>query len=397
MTHVDVVLFGGGAAGLWLLAELTRQGHSALLLESRALGTGQTISSQGILHGGLKYTLQGLLTPAARQVREMPSVWRDCLAGTGPLDLQRTRVRSPHCFLWQTASWSSQLGMLGARIGLQVRPESLAVADRPALLADCPGTVAKLPEQVISPASFLADLSRQLSDRILLIDPARVDFRRTSVQDSIEIRLSLLEHGELSLLPKSIVLSAGAGNAGLREQLGLAANAMQRRPLHMVLARGTLPEFNGHCVDGAQTRVTITSDEDREGRVVWQIGGQVSEAGAKLSARELIQHTQRELLAVLPGVKLDSMEWSTYRVDRAEGVTATGGRPDTVQLRRDGNVFTVWPTKLVLAPQLAHEVINVLPAATNRGLAELGAPLSGWPRPPVACPPWDDPATAWMT
>ena len=46
-TRLDVVIFGGGAAGLWLLDELVRAGYEALLLEAGALGAGQTIASQG--------------------------------------------------------------------------------------------------------------------------------------------------------------------------------------------------------------------------------------------------------------------------------------------------------------------------------------------------------------
>ena len=71
---LDVLIFGGGAAGLWLLAELTGKGHAAVLLESSRLGSGQTIAAQGILHGGLKYTLQGLLTPSAQHISAMPAI-----------------------------------------------------------------------------------------------------------------------------------------------------------------------------------------------------------------------------------------------------------------------------------------------------------------------------------
>jgi len=67
MIELDAVIFGGGAAGLWILDELRRAGLAILLLEGgrRGLGSGQTIASQGIIHGGLKYTLAGLLTPSA--------------------------------------------------------------------------------------------------------------------------------------------------------------------------------------------------------------------------------------------------------------------------------------------------------------------------------------------
>ena len=81
LMRCDAVIFGGGIAGLWLLDELRRGGYSAVLLESRALGSGQTVASQGIIHGGLKYTLSGMLTKSAANISEMPGLWRECFAG----------------------------------------------------------------------------------------------------------------------------------------------------------------------------------------------------------------------------------------------------------------------------------------------------------------------------
>ena len=56
-TQLDALVIGGGVAGLWCLDALREAGFDAALLESGALGTGQSISAQGILHGGVKYSL----------------------------------------------------------------------------------------------------------------------------------------------------------------------------------------------------------------------------------------------------------------------------------------------------------------------------------------------------
>ena len=40
----DIVIFGGGIAGLWLLNRLRTEGYQAILLESRELGGGQTFA-----------------------------------------------------------------------------------------------------------------------------------------------------------------------------------------------------------------------------------------------------------------------------------------------------------------------------------------------------------------
>jgi glycerol-3-phosphate dehydrogenase len=389
---LDAVIFGGGAAGLWLLDELTRRGLDVLLIEATALGHGQTVASQGIIHGGLKYTLTGLLTPAAKQIREMPNVWRSCLAGEAAPDLSRTHVRSHFCHLWRTDSISSRLGMIGASLGLRVAPRPVDETERPQILAGCPGTVARLDEQVISPVSFVADLAAQHYERIVRLDVARdVEFEVPSAGQVRRLRIRIpLTAESLTLSPRHVIFTAGAGNAELRTRVGLTTPVMQRRPLHMVMLRGDLPQFHGHCVDGAKTRVTITSDSDAAGKTVWQVGGQIAEAGVAWDRSRLVAQAQFELQTVLPAIDLRCVEWGTYRVDRAEGRTASGARPDTIQILRDGNTITAWPTKLALAPMLAREVAGMLGEPTAQSSCDFDPTAwQDWPRPAIAAPPWE--------
>jgi glycerol-3-phosphate dehydrogenase len=394
MIDVDVVIFGGGATGLWLLDQVSRRGDRVLLLEAGRLGAGQTVASQGIIHGGLKYTLQGLLTPAAREIREMPDVWRQCLTGRRTPDLRNTRLRAECCHLWRSDSFRSRLGMLGARVGLHVAPHEVSAADRPEVLSGCPGPVARLEEQVLSPASFVADLARQHRPRILKIDAeAGLEFVTAKSGGAPQVRVEHARTGELvEISARQIVLAAGAGNTVLRSKLGLPADQMQKRPLHMVLVRGNLPLLNGHCVDGARTRVTITTDADSAGRTVWQVGGQLAEEGVTCDEPTLVRRACDELHAVLPGVSFCDCEFGTYRIDRAERAMPRGGRPDTATVLADGSILTVWPTKLALAPQAAQIVVALLPRKDpNIAGKSVFDPteLADWPRPEVALPPWE--------
>ncbi len=394
---VDVLIFGGGAAGLWLVDALSRRGERVLLLEAGQLGQGQTIASQGIIHGGLKYTLQGLLTPAAREIRDMPEIWRQCLAGERAPDLRNTRLRAASCHLWRSDSLRSRLGMLGARIGLHARAPNSAAADRPAVFAGCPGTVALLAEQVIVPASFIADLAGQHREQLLRIEPDKVRFVLSGAGVVKQVAMVHPESGEeLVLQPGRVVLAAGAGNLALRTHCGLSSGEMQKRPLHMLLVRGNLPVLNGHCVDGARTRVTITSDQDSEGRTVWQVGGQLAEDGVVLDESQLVRRARDELKEVLPGVEFSDCEWAAYRVDRAESAMPRGGRPDTATVLSEGNIITAWPTKLALVPQLTRMVEAYLPPSKETGAGERAFDLKqfeAWPRPQVALPPWETPRT----
>jgi glycerol-3-phosphate dehydrogenase len=393
--ELDAVVFGGGAAGLWLLDALIGTGHRAILLESGDLGSGQTIASQGIIHGGLKYSLRGALTPSARAIRDMPQRWRDSMAGDLRPDLSHTRRRAEFCHLWQTRQLRSRMAMLGALRGLAVTARTLDDVERPEVLRDCPGTVARLDEQVIEPASFIGDLAQQHGAAILSID----------ARGGIEVdqcpgggrRIRLLSPADgtpLDLLPRRIILCAGAGNAGMREQLGLPPREiMQRRPLHMVVLRGDdLPPLNGHCVDGMATRVTITSTRDHADRMVWQVGGQIAESGVACDRDELVARARRELDEVLPGVDLRAADWGTYRVDRAEAASGGGARPGDAALIEEGDVMTAWPTKLALVPRLVDDIVARL--GTPGGPAPDLRSLARWPRPGVACPPWDE-ETTW--
>ncbi len=393
ISKLDVLIFGGGAAGLWLLDELIRRKIRVLLIENRALGDGQTVASQGIIHGGIKYRLTGLLTPSAQAVRGMPSVWRDCLVGRREPKLCDTGVLSPCCYLWRTASLKSKVGLLGARLGLQSGATRVSIEDRPTVLATCPGDVFRVEEQVIDVVSFLQDLAARHVDHILKAGHEQLTWR-TSAPGQVEAIIIEVENREaVELRPGRIVLTAGSGNAALRSCAQLPSDVMQSRPLHMVLIRGALPGLFGHCVDGGKTRVTITSCRDSQRRTVWLLGGQIAEDGVRMEQAELIDSAKRELKAVLPGANLPAAKWSTYRVDRAEEKTKFGLRPHGPVMRKEGSVITAWPTKLVLVPRLVAMIAEEIgyPSATDGSRPTVPA---GCPSPDVAMPPWET-QTEW--
>ena len=123
------------------------------------------------------------------------------------------------------------------------------------------------------------------------------------------------------------------------------------------------------------------------------VSGRIAEAGVDQNAPALIAHAKQELEAVLPGVDVSNTEWSTYRVDRAEMQTPQGKRPESVQIIREGNCITAWPTKLVLAPQLARQILADLPLPAPIDSQPIVRP-NPWANPVVALPPWET-ATTW--
>src|SRR5271163_1160515 len=55
MKEYDVVIIGGGIHGAGVLQAAAAAGHSALLVERRALASGTSSRSSKLIHGGLRY------------------------------------------------------------------------------------------------------------------------------------------------------------------------------------------------------------------------------------------------------------------------------------------------------------------------------------------------------
>ncbi|WP_339746365.1 FAD-dependent oxidoreductase [uncultured Rubinisphaera sp.] len=390
--EADIVIIGGGIAGLWTLDELRRNGVRALLLENRTLGFGQTISSQGIIHGGLKYSLKGVLTASADEIREMPLVWRECLSGQREPNLSKTNVRSHCCYLWQTRALSSQAGMLGAQLNLRIKPKNISDHQRPEILRETPGHVYRLDEQVLSPSSLLNSFRNRLSPYLLQIDESegvQLHVEKSGAVSAVTIRHDSREE---TISCRAIMMSAGVSNTLLSEQAG-RKQPMQLRPLHMTMVKGALPMFQGHCIDGAKTRMTITSEYLGDGQTVWQLGGNIAEQGTGQTSEDLIRFAARELSEILPAVDTSDLEFATYKIDRAERKVKLGMRPDTPQILKHKNVLTCWPTKLAFAPRVAERIQQMIQKefgiekhSEEWSLDE----LSEWKTPEVAAAPWSN-------
>ena len=83
---LDAAIVGGGIAGAWALRLLQNKGYNAILLEADSIGCAQTLASQGMIHGGLKYALSGNMTGAAEAIADMPRRWRACLDDADDVD-----------------------------------------------------------------------------------------------------------------------------------------------------------------------------------------------------------------------------------------------------------------------------------------------------------------------
>jgi len=381
----DVLIVGGGIAGLWLNARLRRQGFATLLLENASLGGGQSVKSQGIIHGGAKYALHGALSGASEAIADMPRRWREALAGNGELDLTGVRLLSDAHYLWSPGSLAGNITSFFASKAVRGRVDQVKGEQLPAALQHpkFKGKVYRLAELVLDVPSLITRLSELAGDGLLAaerIEPLRENGELVGLTvDGREIRA------------QRIILSAGRGNAELLASLGLSQPAQQLRPLHMTLVKGpTLKPLYAHCLGGGpKPRVTITTHPAADGQWVWYLGGDLAEAdGVARDQATQILAAKKELSELLPWIDLSAAQWSTLRVERAEPAQSGLVRPDNAFLHEQDRLLVGWPTKLALAPDFADRVLAAL--SRDRIQPTTHAPLPALPRPSVAPPAWEE-------
>jgi len=359
----DIVIFGGGIAGLWLLNQLTAQGYSVVLLEASALGNGQSVASQGIIHGGLKYALSGSLSGASNAIATMPDRWRACLAGDDPVNLTACRQLSDHYYMWSEGSYRSKLkAFLGSRT-LRGKVDIVTDSDFPQQLAPArgQGSLYRLPDFVIDTGSLLQALATGHENRIFRIDPTQVEFVADQQQRQLLLRS---DDSILSVSAQRYIFAAGEGNARLLDAASLSSPMMQRRPLNMVILRkASLPEIFVHCIGDSFSltpRLTLTSHSCDNGHVAWYLGGEIAESGVERTDNEQIDAARQMLEKLFPWVDLSGAEWACLRINRAEGKAQGQHRPDSAFLATRNNILVTWPTKFTLSPALADEVSSEL-------------------------------------
>ncbi|QXG33421.1 NAD(P)/FAD-dependent oxidoreductase [Pseudomonas viridiflava] len=380
----DVLIVGAGVAGLWLNARLRRQGFSTVLVESASLGGGQSLKSQGIIHGGAKYALHGALSGASEAIADMPRRWREALDGKGELDLSGVRLLSDAHYLWSPGTIAGNLTSFFASKAVRGRVDQVKGEQLPPALQHpkFKGKVYRLAELVVDVPSLINRLAELAGDSLLAgkqIEPLYEG------DELIGLRVDGTD-----IHAQRIVLSAGGGNADLLKAVGISQPQMQRRPLHMVLVKGpTLKPLYAHCLGGGtKPRITVTTHPAADGQWVWYLGGDLAEAdGVAREPEAQIAVARKELEALLPWVDLSQAQWATLRVDRAEPAQSGLVRPDNAFLDSQKRLMVGWPTKLALAPDFADRVLSVL---SREGIHPTPQPsLANVPKPPIAVPVWD--------
>jgi glycerol-3-phosphate dehydrogenase len=383
----DIVVIGGGISGLWLLNAFKQRGFNSLLLEKQALGSAQTIASQGMIHGGIKYALGGFTTPASENIATMPENWRLCLSGSGSMDLRQVDVLSDEYYLFSDGSLSSKVtAFLGSKsIRSRVTPLDRQHYPAPFSSSGFKGWLYRLQDIVINTSSLLAAL-QELADRHTFRSTARLVCNEQNQVEYVKL------DNDITIKAGLYVLAAGAGNEDLLGHCRFNSIEMQTRPLHQVmLCAGDLPPVFAHAValsSADRPRVTISTHSTGNGVPVWYLGGNLAETGVHRSEGEQIDFARKEISALFPWLSFDRAQWATHRVDRAEPAKTGHSRPDHPFYRSEQNLLVCWPTKLTLVPMMADAICadlardQVLPTQTCASLPDL-------PLAEISAAPWD--------
>ncbi|UTW05535.1 FAD-dependent oxidoreductase (plasmid) [Amphritea atlantica] len=384
----DLVILGGGIAGLWLLNRALQQGYDALLLETGTLGGAQSVRSQGIIHGGTKYALNGVLTQASSSIADMPSRWRACIEGSGELDLSTAHILSEAHYMWSKASLGSKMTTFFASKALKGRVETISPDQRPRVFnhPSFRGNLYRLNEIVLDVPSVIEALAKPHLQRIIKVtaDQLQLVTKEGEIQG--------VQLPELRIEAQRYITTAGEGTEALLQQLNIKQPQMQRRPLHMVMVRhdSDLPTF-AHCISsGSKPVVTITTHPASNGEQVWYLGGDLAETGVSLSQQQQIEKAQKLITELLPWVELKNARWACFHINRAEPKQSSLTRPDAAFAQAAGNCIISWPTKLALAPDLADQILTILDEQNivpeNSADTVITDQL---PRPEIAEPLWE--------
>jgi hypothetical protein len=351
----DIIIHGGGIAGLWTLARLKNLGYDALLVEPNAIGGVQTIASQGIIHSGLKYAIGGKVNSLAREISAMPDVWRDALNGSGPVDLSKAKTTADTQYLMIPKGMVGSILKIGAKSFFGTEVEKI-----------------KWPPEV-SASGFQGTL----------VDMGEPVFDVPSVVRALaEPYMNCIRKSADGVRAAKHIYTAAGGN----DESGIET---QRRPLLMGLLKNPPFPLWVHLVGPSDKPIaTITTHQMENGEMAWYFGGQVAERGKNENPDDVYKAMFDALKKYMPLTEIENAELAVLPIDRIEAKPSVGVMPDTPVLHNKGDKLYAWPTKLTFAPMMADKIVEEL-ASQNISPSHNHSDWSFLPEVSYAQPPWE--------
>lgn len=376
----DIIVIGAGIAGLWTFHRLKKGGYDVLLLEKDSIGGGQTIASQGIIHSGLKFAIAGKVSSLARSISAMPDIWRGALRGEGEVDLRTAKTAADSQLLMIPGGLIGNLSKIVTKKALGKNVREITERDWPKHISSTGfrGSVVFMDELVLDIPSILAALA----------EPYRNAIRKIPQEFADDPAAFLARE---NITAKKIIITAASSNLPMAKRASHEQGLeVQHRPLLMgMLKPAPFPLF-AHLVGASEKPVaTITTHKDKDGTLIWYLGGGVAERPKESSPQDVYDSIRKAIASYMPALDLSQVKWAALPIDRVEGKSKTDGwMPDTPTLHASGNCLYAWPTKLTFAPMLSDMIVERL---EKEGLTPSGQ-KTAWTflaAASYATPPWD--------
>lgn len=376
--EVDVVVVGGGIQGLWLLGDLIKAGHNAILLERMQPGFGQTGHSHVFIHQGHIYA--GMLRETdddtlarIKYVQEANRLWQE--------ELRAGRLQG-----LETIKSTFHMAFSNADNGetFRERCRRASLTCKPVEETDFPAEFGQLTQRLYEGEGMCLDSnlllnqilqSGNLNDKVGLCEIL-------SVQPTASGRFQLVGRRDrktnIEIDAGAVVLSAGSGNEHVQGLFGLDASTngsrQQTVKTFMLVVRelnAPLPPTTGMHVDF--DGLFVVSRKDRDGKTVWLIGDKQRELVAvpgdmcAFDPVSWFRNTRLSLDKLYPKVMKSPQDyqWGIYEASKAEpwtqkGNSKAGKFPGSFHSKKVPGlpIWLAWPTLLTFAPLVASLLVE---------------------------------------
>ncbi len=259
----DLIVVGGGITGAGILAEATRMGKRALLVEARDFSSGTSSRSTKLVHGGLRYLRQGQVKVTRESVIERERLLREAKGLVTPLGFYLTTFRNDTMPGWMFGAGLAVYDLIARKWAHEKYGAEELIEKIPSLggsavkggyhYYDAQTDDARLTLRVLREAVRRGGTALNYARAIELLRTAEGRVRGVVVRDEIGGRTAEVQ-------ASGVINAPGVWADGLRERLGAERRLRAIRGSHLVYPRALLP------VDEA-----ISMLHPRDGRAVFAV------------------------------------------------------------------------------------------------------------------------------
>lgn len=366
----DITIIGGGVAGLWTANVLKQMGFNCILIEKHSLGNYQTINSQGIIHGGVKYSLVGKISNATSNISKMTEAWDLSFSNKisnkpNLVDLSLTKINSTcHDLCFPNSNFFKLSSFVTSKI-LSSKCKIISKNDQDYQNSlnqlGYNGIVYRITEKVVDTKSLINNLSKNIENNIIQLDNYEINYQDNQI-NNINFESKNQNYNIKSQL---YIFTSGQNNQHIinfSEHLP----KQQLRPLQMIFAKPDIninlfAHFIGKDNKNNKPFATITTHKNINNENILYFGGQVAESEYIDTPKDIhINNLKKQIKTIFPKVNINNWQWDTIKINRAEASQEYNKMPDTSFAIKQNNIILGWPTKLTFAPDFADRILNII-------------------------------------